>query len=529
MKKFIGEWAPSIVALITIALFSFGLRLVNLTKLPVFADEAIYVRWAQVMKAEPTLRFLPLSDGKPPLYMWILMPFLKFISDPLFAGRFVSVLAGVGTLAGVSILSYILFRSKKSAIMAALIYAVSSYTFFFDRMALVDSLLSMLCIWIIIFSALLAKHRSLNVSMFMGFVLGAALLTKAPALFFTILIPSSAFLVKFKNKGNARAFLLLKLTGYWAVAWGIGYGMYNALRLGPNFHLLSSRNYDYVYPVSHMLLSPLDPFLPYFDRAVEWIRLLGPSSLLLLSGLAAVFHFRKYSKEVIFLLLWSFFPMLAQAEFAKVFTARYILFTIPPLIVLASMAFADAKNKTVNKAGFAIFGLGAAYSLWVNLLLITKPVQAPLPSSEHSGYFSEWTAGDGIYETSLLVRQLLTDYPDKHIVIGTEGYFGTLPDGLQMYLEGEKRVTIFGMGLGIGEVVSSLVESKNAGNITLLVANSSRLLIREEQFSEHGLRVLYKTLKEPRQKDTHEFLNFGPVDTYYVLEVVEVIDKKTLE
>jgi predicted membrane-bound mannosyltransferase len=59
----------------------FILRLPNLTLLPVFADEAIYIRWAQVMKSEPTLRFLPISDGKTPLFMWIMMPLFKIFEE----------------------------------------------------------------------------------------------------------------------------------------------------------------------------------------------------------------------------------------------------------------------------------------------------------------------------------------------------------------------------------------------------------------------------------------------------------------
>src|SRR5574343_1375587 len=97
MKKFlIKNWAYLISGLLIVSLYS--LRFYHLTILPVFADEAIYIRWAQVMKAEETLRFLPLSDGKQPLFMWVIIPFLKLISDPLIAGRIVSVLCGLGTM-----------------------------------------------------------------------------------------------------------------------------------------------------------------------------------------------------------------------------------------------------------------------------------------------------------------------------------------------------------------------------------------------------------------------------------------------
>src|SRR5512133_1702383 len=103
MKKFFKEnWQYLLVAVLVLALFS--LRFFHLTIIPVFADEAIYIRWSEVMKAEGTLRFLPLSDGKQPLFMWLIIPFLKLFSDPLFAGRFVSIIAGLGTLLGVTTL-----------------------------------------------------------------------------------------------------------------------------------------------------------------------------------------------------------------------------------------------------------------------------------------------------------------------------------------------------------------------------------------------------------------------------------------
>src|SRR3990167_533107 len=115
---------------LVIALF---LRLYNLTILPVFGDEAIYIRWAQVMRAEPTLRFLPLSDGKQPLFMWSVIPFLKVFADPLLAGRLVSVLTGMATLVGIFVLTQSLFKSIKTSHFATFFYAISPFSIFFDR------------------------------------------------------------------------------------------------------------------------------------------------------------------------------------------------------------------------------------------------------------------------------------------------------------------------------------------------------------------------------------------------------------
>ena len=118
MKKIWKEWKSVIILgtlIVAVALF---LRIYNLTKLPVFADEAIYIRWAQVMRAEAGLRFLPLSDGKQPLFMWSMIPLFKLFDDPLFAGRFLSVVTGMVTLLGVFSLTLILFGSKKKTIVA---------------------------------------------------------------------------------------------------------------------------------------------------------------------------------------------------------------------------------------------------------------------------------------------------------------------------------------------------------------------------------------------------------------------------
>ncbi|MDQ3239358.1 MAG: hypothetical protein M3P33_02430, partial [bacterium] len=52
-------------------------RLYNLSILPIFTDEAIYIRWTEIiwsvrsLENAGTLLFYPLTDGKQPLYMWL--------------------------------------------------------------------------------------------------------------------------------------------------------------------------------------------------------------------------------------------------------------------------------------------------------------------------------------------------------------------------------------------------------------------------------------------------------------------------
>jgi len=280
MQAIRREWGRVIIFGFLILLLAVFLRVYNLTILPVFVDEAIYVRWAQVMKSEATLRFLPLSDGKQPLFMWSIIPFLKIFPNPLVAGRLVSVATGTASLIGIFVLSYLLFRSKKISLFSAFIYAINPFSVFFDRMALVDSMLSMFGVWFLIFSIAVAKTLRFDMAILAGFALGGGLLTKSPAIFFILLMPLTFMFVEWMD-GRRRALTLGKLGLLWGVTLTLGYGMFNVLRLGPNFHLITSRNLDYVFPFAHILESPLDPLYPFFDRALEWISQLGPGMIML--------------------------------------------------------------------------------------------------------------------------------------------------------------------------------------------------------------------------------------------------------
>lgn len=494
MKK----WKGVAFVLLGILLIAFVLRVINLTIIPVFADEAIYIRWAQVMRSVPELRFLPLSDGKQPLFMWLIIPFFKVFRDPLIAGRMVSVLSGVGTTLGVFVLTRLIFPNKKNIpLLASFMYAISPFALFFDRMALADSLLSFFGIWTFIFTVLAVRYQRLDSAMVAGFMLGGALITKSPALYFSLLLPSTMLTIPWDKK--KLPLTLMKTIGFWSITLIIGYAFYNALRLGPNFHLLSSRNLDYVYPLSHIIERPFDPLKPFLMEVVRWFWTLGPGVLIILVSGSIALLVKKYPKQILFLTILIFVPILISAEFAKVFTARYIFFSIPYLMILASTILMVEKQKWI--LGF--IGVFIIHALFIDVRLLTDPQRAVLPRSERSGYLEEWTAGYGIKETATLMRDEYAKDPNTKIVVGTEGYFGTLPDGLQMYLNDLPQITVIGVGQPIRDVPQSLKESKMAGNKTYLVVNSTRFL---GDANESSLTLLKNYPKAERPDRTREEL-----------------------
>jgi len=470
-------------------LFYFFLRFYKLTVIPIFADEAIYIRWAQVMRAESTLRFLPLSDGKQPLFMWLIIPFLKFFSDPLLAGRFVSVLSGFLSLVGIFILTFLITQSRRTSLLAAFLYTVLPYTFFFDRMALVDSLMFSFGIWVFILTFLLIQHLRLDLAIFTGIVLGGGLITKSPALFYALLMPSFfLFLLEGKKIVIKK---IVKASGLFLVTYFFAFVIYNLLRLGPNFHMIALRNKDYIFPISEVLSHPHDPILVHLRDIKGWFPNLFTWPILLFSLLGVFVGFLKKEKRKISLILLAFFlvPLLAQSAVARVFTPRYLLFTTFPLFVFAGFSFEYLVSRFKKYRYLPVFLLIilAILPLSYDFALMRNPQEAPLPERMRTGYLEEWTSGYGINE----VRDYLREVSEKgHVNVGTEGYFGTLPDGLLIYFDKDPDVTVFGIGLSLLDVPEPLKESAAAGQAeTFLVVNDSRMGAQDSPLLEQILKI----------------------------------------
>jgi len=497
---------PFLLIVIGICVSAYLLRFYHLAKLPIFADEAIYIRWAQVMKAEPTLRFLPLSDGKQPLFMWVTIPFLGVFSNPLIAGRMVSVLTGVASVIGIYLLSFSLFKNKWYSFLPALIYAISPFSVFFDRMALTDSMLCMFGVYFVLIGVINAKLLRFDLAFVSGFILGFALLTKSPALYFSLLYPFVFILGDFKKKDRYKKGL--KILAIIGITYLIGYGMYNILRLGPNFHMLKLRNYDYVYPLNHVFVSPFDPLKGHLGGIWDYFIKMGPYPLIVMVAFGLYFGFKTKFKEFLVLALFSFVPILINSEYARVVTARYILFCLPFIFIIAGQP--DLFKGLLKKIYLIVMVMFIVTSLIFNQKLLTNPVYANLPQGERNGYLEEWTSGVGLEEIS---NYLIDKYRDKEngVVVGTEGFFGTLPDGLQIYLNKYPQIVVIGVGLGFEDIPQSLVDSKASGNDTYLVINESRLMLKKTEIEKLELISTYK--KADRKVGSREYNLFGPSDT----------------
>lgn len=489
-------WSIAIFLIALVAFFLF--RLSQLNNIPVFVDEAIYVRWSQIMKSESSLRFIPQSDGKQPLFMWSTIPFFKISSDPLIAGRLVSVATGFGSLVGLAFLAYLLFGDIFVASLVALVYAILPYSVFFDRMALVDSMLAMFGIWSLAFSILFIKTRRLDHAMFLGFALGGGLLTKSPAIFFYVwTVISIIFFFRPKdNKLKSLGNLVLGLI----IALAISQVMYGILRLGPSFEMIGARNQDYLFTWKEVLNHPFDPLINNLKVTAGWLWLLFSPTLLI------TFIFALLSKKnrlaAIFLFIVSLIPLFGQAMIAKVYTSRYALFAMMPLIPVVGIGI----NWLITRKG-TLIKLSSIVLLVVPVALsffsVFYPEKTPLPFDMRNGYLEEWTAGWGQKD----VANYLIDLESKgeKIVVFTEGFFGTLPDGLQIYTEGHQNITIVGSNPYVTTIPEGL-QNTSPENKRFFVINKSR---NHLQPSVRERLTLIKEYPKPVRLDgTQEALQF---------------------
>lgn len=455
------------IPLLVILLVYFGLRFQNILSIPVFGDEAIYIRWSQLIKNVETLRFVPLSDGKQPLFMWFTAISLRFVNDPLLAGRLVSIIAGAGTISTIYIFC-LLFLNPSVAILSSLCYLFFPFSFFFDRMALPDNLLSFFGTTSLLLSFALACTPRLDLALILGFSLGLAWLTKSPAIYFIAL---SLITFIFYNLKNLKKIYLPIVSAF------LAFCIYNILRLGPQFSQIALRNQDYVWSPFELLKHPFDPLIPHL-KDVFTIYSQYISLPIIICGLVGILlsrrHLLKHLKHWL-LFLWWVSPLITNALIAKVFTARYILFTLPPLIILISVGLFYLLRQTkayFHSVFFQAVALLILFSLnlfWIYHISF-NPFNTTLPSTE-IGYLTDWTSGWGIKDASII---FIDQSKNHNLIVGTEGYFGTLPDGLQIYTDQVKQLTVIGVGVDINKISPQLIDARQHGDEVYLLLNHSR-------------------------------------------------------
>jgi len=418
----------------------FVIRLFHLTSLPIFTDEAIYIRWSQIGGNDASWRFISLTDGKQPLFTWFVMISLRVIRDPLFAGRFVSVIAGYLSMIGMYLLTYELFRDKRMGIIACFLYCISPFTVMYDRLALYDALVATFSIWNLYLAILLVRYIRLDVALFSGLFLGAGILNKTSAFLSIYFMPTT--LILFDWKKYKRLYRIALWTGLFIIAFILSQIVYAVLRLSPFFYIVSQKDALFIYPVREWLKHPLEFFRGNLRGMFDWYITYMTWPVFIAALLSFVVKKTK-NLEKILLTGWWILPFCALALFGRILYPRFILFMAMPILPLASYTTVILWERIVSKTiKIFIIALIIGPSIILSRAILSDITHASIAKGDIGQYVNDWPSGWGVPEVSVFLKNQSKSGP---IAVYTEGTFGLLPYALEVYLIGNKNIEIHGI------------------------------------------------------------------------------------
>lgn len=450
---FLKRYKLEFILVILITVLFFSSRLYNLLYLPIFTDEAIYIRWAQIANQDASWRFISLTDGKQPMFIWFVMIGMRIIKDPLFAARTVSIVAGFFTLIGLFFLGFELFKKRWIGILSSLFYLIYPMGLLYDRMALYDSLVGTFAVWSAYFIVLLVRKLRLDIALILGMIMGGGVLTKTPGFFSVYLLPFSLILMDWKKSEILKRFF--KWTIFIIIAIVLTYGYYSIIKLSPFFYIINEKNAIFVYPLKDWLDHPFNFFVGNWKALWDWLtRYMTIPVLLLVAG--SFFINRKNFFEKVILFIWFFIPFVALAVFGRTLYPRFILFMTLFLIPLAAFSIFHLYQLIKNKKLFyACLFLISFLTLRTDYLISKDITHSPIPVSDRRQYYDDWPSGGGVKEAV----QFFKEQAEKgKIYVATQGTFGLMPYALEIYLVKNSNITIEGIWPIEDKIPSKVIE-----------------------------------------------------------------------
>jgi 4-amino-4-deoxy-L-arabinose transferase-like glycosyltransferase len=483
------EWAPPAAA---VSIY-FLLRLPGLLALPIFCDESVYLRYAQLVARAPVSRaLLSVVDPKPPLHYWLLALVQRATSDPLLAARLLSVVAGAVSLLVLFPLSRELaslargaderkgvgaFSPGRFAAVASALFVACPFLAFYQRLALAEGLLvleALLVAWLSLRWAASAGRpaaRFRRETLVLGLALGAALLTKQNFSYVLFGLPILALALRPRQdfqpmfRRYAVGFLgtlalsiflflpyLLTQPGpplrdrlfYRGTHGGFSGGIASHARIAWD-------NWRYVFfPTTMTPISPIqyEGFRAPAEGGWLWIYLTPPVFLLAVAGLAALAWLREY-RLLCFLGGWTLLALCPFVPFATVAVPRYALTAVPPLLLAAALLL-DRVVQGIRRLGGGGFP-GRAAAAVVILALLAWPLvsiadqdtrwnRQRLVRADRWQYVSGWPCGLASRRAAAFLRARAATGP---IVVITTESLGTPNDVVWTYLDRTRNVSLF--------------------------------------------------------------------------------------
>ncbi len=488
VKNFVLKYKFEIlISAILISLY-FLTRFYRIMSLPIFTDEAIYVRWSQIAKQDASWRFISLTDGKQPMFVWIAMNLMRFVKDPLLASRLVSVFAGFFSMIGLFLLGREIFKNRFIGFISSMLYLVFPFALVYDRMALYDSLVGMFAVWSLYFEIILVRKLKPDMSFVLGMILGGGILTKTSGFFSIYLIPFTLLLFDFSKQKLTIRFL--RWVVLFALSVALAYAYYSVLRLSPFFYIINEKNTLFVYSFKEWLIHPFTYLYSNFSGLWNWFITYMTWPVFLLVILSFIINF-KFLREKLPLLIWFLVPFVALVFFGKTLYPRFIFFMTLFLLPLAAFSIYEIYTKIKIKLASIVIIL-AFLVLFVrsDYYILNDFARAPIADPDLGQYINDWPAGGGLKE---VINYLDKESKTGKIYVASLGTFGSDPTlSVEIYLGKNKNINKRGIYPVPSVIPFDLLEKAKYMPVYLIVSNQKEF---EDQLKTWPLEQVLKIRK----------------------------------
>jgi len=426
---------PQILAAFAVLVATyFVVRTYHLTSLPIFIDESLHLFWAQRVREDLALD-RPLRDGKP-LQALVTALTVPGAGDPLWAGRFTSVLVGAVGMWAAWRIGRRLF-DEPTGLAAAALYVACPFTLFYDRMALSDVYLSTSAALPLLASITVARDPSPVRGVWLGLALAGCVWSKVPGLMLAPLPLAAAFLLPPRRPGLGRALAVAYCVAAVLAAYPAWYFLVKSGQVHTKAAGAVSAEED--VEVATMVVENLGDAVRWLSTYWTW-----PVTIAALAGVA-LGVLRRRGPELL-LALAGLTPVVVFVSLSFYMYPRYILFATVPFLVLAARTLALLAERAAGIGGrtavwmAALLAAVAVPSVRFDAALLEDPARAPLPRLERFQYVDGFSSGYGCPEAVTWLRAELAATPGRVTVAAETPGRRTLFLCLRTYFMDEPRV-----------------------------------------------------------------------------------------